>query len=125
MSKLYLSNTREPWGMTVAGQQIYVVTSASGVSAVYKNIEQLTFDDYIEDMMLRFGASKKAVNTMLRTPDQLDQVSANLQPNPSRKSLLHHCQSLYHQALHPGEKPETLQDNFLGSIHRSLTWELI
>lgn len=111
--------------MTVAGQQIYVMTSASDVSTVYKNIEQLTFDDYIEDMMLRFGASKEAVGKMMRTPDQLEEAMASLQPNPSKKSLLHHCQSLYHQALHPGENLDTLQDNFFGRIHTSLTWDLM
>ncbi|KAL8879493.1 MAG: hypothetical protein Q9198_002901, partial [Flavoplaca austrocitrina] len=101
------------------------MTSASDVSAVYKNIDQLTFDDYIEDMMLRFGASKQAVGAMMRTPDQLEAATAGLQPNPSRKSLLHHCQSLYHQALHPGQKLDTLQDNLLGRIHTSLTWDLM
>ncbi|KAL8962323.1 MAG: hypothetical protein Q9193_001244 [Seirophora villosa] len=121
--RLYFGNTREPWGITIAGQQIYVVTSPSDVSAVYKNIEQLTFDDYIEDMMLRFGASKSSVETMLRKPDELDQPSSGLQPNPTKKSLLRLCESLYHQALLPGEKSETLQESFLGNIHKSLTWE--
>ncbi|KAL8897140.1 MAG: hypothetical protein Q9192_002729 [Flavoplaca navasiana] len=60
------------------------MTSASEVSAVYKNTDQLTSDDYIEDMMLRFGASKKAVGRMMRTPDQLEEATATLQPNPSR-----------------------------------------
>ncbi|KAI4268938.1 MAG: hypothetical protein LQ337_007557 [Flavoplaca oasis] len=84
--RLYFGNTREPWGMTVASQQIYVMTSASDVSTVYKNIDQLTFDDYIEDMMLRFGASKKAVGRMMRTPDQLEEP---LQPfNPIHQENL-------------------------------------
>ncbi|KAL9629028.1 MAG: hypothetical protein Q9204_005510 [Flavoplaca sp. TL-2023a] len=107
-SRLYFGNTREPWGMTVVSQQIYVMTSASDVSAVHKNIDRLTFDDYIEDMMLRFGASKKAVGRKMRTPDQLEEATAScLQLHPSMKSLLHHFQSLYNQALHPGEKLDT------------------
>ncbi|KAI4087066.1 MAG: hypothetical protein LQ344_007070 [Seirophora lacunosa] len=60
---------------------------------------------------------------MLRNPDELDQPSSGLQPNPTKKSLLRLCQSFYHQALHPGEKLETLQESFVGNIHKSLTWE--
>lgn len=123
MIRLYFGNTREPWSLTVAGQQIYVVTSAIDVATVYKNIERLTFDEYVEDMMIRFGASMPAVQTMFRTSDQLDQACTNLQPNPSRKSLVRLCESLYHQALHPGQKLDTLQDNFLGNVHKSLLWE--
>ncbi|KAL8885812.1 MAG: hypothetical protein Q9215_006393 [Flavoplaca cf. flavocitrina] len=63
------------------------MTSASDVAAVHKNIDRLTFDDYIEDMMLRFGASKKAVGRMMWTPDQLEEATATLQPNPSKN----HC----------------------------------
>lgn len=123
MTRLYFRNTFEPWGLTIAGQQIYVVTSPADVSAVYKNVKQLTFDDYIEDMMLRFGTSRSAVDTMLQKPDALKQPSSDLQPNPTKNSLLQICQSLYHQALCPGEKLETLQDNLLGIIDKSLTWE--
>ncbi|KAL9019113.1 MAG: hypothetical protein Q9185_003587 [Variospora sp. 1 TL-2023] len=121
--RLHFRNTFEPWCLTIAGQQIYVVTSPADVSAVYKNNKQLTFDDYIEDMMLRFGASRSTVDTMLRKPDPLKQPSSHLQPNPTKNSPMQLWQSLYHQALCPGEKLETLQDNFLGNIHKSLTWE--
>lgn len=121
--RLYFGNIREPWSLTVAGNQIYIMTSASDVSAVFKNIEQLTFDDYIEDMMLHFGASKAAVHTMFAAPEKADQTPTGLQPNPLHKSLIHLSESFYRQQLHPGKKLDILQDTFLGNIHNSLGWD--
>ncbi|KAI4137762.1 MAG: hypothetical protein LQ341_004999 [Variospora aurantia] len=123
VTRLYFKNTFEPWGLTIAGQQIYVVTSPADVSAVYKNVKQLTFDDYIEDMMLRFGTSRSAVDIMLQKSDALNPPSSDLQRNPTKNSLLQFCQSLYHQAICPGEKLDTFQDVLLGIIDKSLTWE--
>ncbi|KAI4198740.1 MAG: hypothetical protein LQ348_001988 [Seirophora lacunosa] len=60
---------------------------------------------------------------MLRKSNELDQPSSSLQPKSAKKSLLRLCETLYHQALHPGAKLETLQENFLGNIYKSLTWE--
>lgn len=123
LCRLYFGNIREPWSLTVAGNQIYIMTSASDVSVVYKNIEQLTFDDYIEDMMLHFGSSKTAVRTMFAIPNKADPTPTGLQPNPSHKSLIHLSESFYRQQLHPGEKLDILQDSFLGNIHNSLQWD--
>lgn len=123
LCRLYFGNIREPWSLTVAGNQIYIMNSASDVSVVYKNIEQLTFDDYIEDMMLHFGSSKTAVRTMFAIPNKADPTPTGLQPNPSHKSLIHLSESFYRQQLHPGEKLDILQDSFLGNIHNSLQWD--
>ena len=82
----------------VAGNQIYIMTSArDDVSVVYKNIEQLTFDDYIEDMMLDFGASKAAVHTMFAAPNKADSAPKGLQPSLSNKSLIHLSEAVYRQ----------------------------
>lgn len=92
---------------------------------MFKNTEQLTFDDYVKDMMLQFGTTPEAVDKMWQAPTNHNLNSTSLQPNPRPKSFVHSSESLYRQQLHPGEKLNTLQDVFLGNIYKSLTWETI
>lgn len=99
------------------------MTSSKDVSTVFKNTEQLTFDDYIKDLMLQFGTTPEAVDKMWQAPTNNNLNSTNLQPNPRLKSFVHLSDSLYRQQLHPGEKLNTLQNIFLGNIYKSLTWE--
>lgn len=98
------------------------MTSAEDVSAVYKNIEQLTFDDYIKDMMVHFGASSLAIDKMWQVPKD-GRYSITGQPNPLRKPLAQFSEGFHKQQLHPGGRLETLQNTFLGNIHTSLTWK--
>lgn len=99
------------------------MTSSDDISSVFKNTEQLTFDDYIKNMMLQFGTTPEAVDKMWQTPTNDNLNSATLQPNPSLKSFVHLSEGLYRQQLHPGEKLNTLQNVLLGNIYSSLTWE--
>lgn len=99
------------------------MTSSKDVSTVFKNTEQLTFDDYIKDLMLQFGTTPEVVDKMWQAPTNNNLNSTNLQPNPRLKSFVHLSDSLYRQQLHPGEKLNTLQNIFLGNIYKSLTWE--
>lgn len=106
------------------GTKIYVMTSSQDVAVVYRNIEQLTFDEYIRGMMLQFGATPAAVDKMWRKPTSSDFLSSNdLQPNPLLKPLAHLSDGFNRQQLHPGERLDVLQNTFLGNIHKSLTWE--
>ncbi|ESZ91021.1 putative cytochrome P450 [Sclerotinia borealis F-4128] len=117
----YFKNTREPFAIIAAGETLYIITCVSAVSEVYRNIEQLTFDDYITDMMISFGASSKAIKTMWNPP------SATLKrpegAGPGKQALAHVAETLIRQQLQPGKNLDRLQDIFLNSVHRSMTWE--
>src|SRR5690349_522501 len=47
----YFGNTREIFSVSVMGQELYIVTSATDVLAVYKESEKLDFDSIVKDIM--------------------------------------------------------------------------
>lgn len=119
----YFGDTREPFAIVVAGTIIYIVTSANDATLVLKNIENLTFDDYIRDMMLRFGTSTAGVEAMWRHPTGTEPQNPKLTPNPLRKCLAHLQENILKQQLLPGERFQTLSDQFLGYVSTAMTWE--
>lgn len=119
----YFGNTREPYAITLAGERLYVITSAQDVTTVYKNINSLTFDDYVQDMMYRFGGSKDAIKKMWRDPGTDDIGTANPDLNPFHKNLAKLGEDLYRQQLQPGTNLEELQSDFMPNIHNALVYD--
>lgn len=99
------------------------MTSSETASAVFKDTEHLTFDDYVRDMMLQFGATPEAVAKMWQVPTNDRLHTPGLQPNPRSKSFVHLSEVLYRQQLHPGEKLNNLQHVLLSHIDKTLSWE--
>jgi hypothetical protein len=93
------------------------------VTLVLKNIENLTFDEYIRDMMLRFGTTPAAVEAMWRHPSSSEQKDPKLTPNPMHKCLAHLQESIIKHQLLPGDRFQSLSDRFLGYISSAMTWE--
>jgi Cytochrome P450 len=107
----------------VAGTTIYIITSANDATLVLKNIENLTFDEYVRDMMLRFGTASAAVEAMWKHPPDTEPPKSGLTPNPLHKCLAHLQESILKQQLLPGEKFQSLSDEFLGYISVAISWE--
>lgn len=107
--------------MTVAGETLYVITSTSALSEVYKNIQQLTFDDYITDMMVSFGATSEAIKKMWSSPSiTLKRPEGAVS---GKHSVVHLAETLMRQQLQPGKHLDKLQDVFLSTVHKSMTWD--
>ncbi|KAF7512406.1 hypothetical protein GJ744_001341 [Endocarpon pusillum] len=123
LGRQYFGDTREPFAITVAGTTIYVITSADDATVVLKNIESLTFDEYIRDMMLRFGTASAAVDAMWKQHSGDEPKNPKLMPNPLHKSLAHLQESILKQQLLPGNRFQSLSDKFLGFISNTMTWE--
>lgn len=77
-----------------------------------KKIENLTFDEYIRDMMLRFGAAPAAVEVIWKHPSNNRPQNPRLTPNLLHKYLAHLQEGILKQQLLPGERFQTLSDKF-------------
>ncbi|OCL04151.1 cytochrome P450, partial [Glonium stellatum] len=106
----YFGNTREVFTITVAGEEMYIVTSPEDVLSVYKNTKALDFNPIIRDIMTDFGL----------TPTTLDKMFEQRFTGKCWMDLTHDDFKLQ---LHPGEKLDALQDTFLGNIDRSMSWD--
>jgi hypothetical protein len=115
--RLYFQNSRKPFGITVAGTNIYVLTSAADAAAMSKNTQELVFDDYVKGMMSSMGSSETGIAKMWqpRRPSKIGY------PNPFGKPLGRLSEEIFRKQLHPGNHLTELQHKFLSSIHQSLT----
>lgn len=123
--RLYFSNRREPFGITVAGNNIYVLTSAADAAAMSRNTDELVFDDYVKDMMASMGSSPDGIKKMWepQRPTVKEDASDPRFPNPLGKPLGQISEEIFRKQLHPGKNLLDLQTDFLTGIHHSLTWE--
>lgn len=100
-----------------------MITSADDATLILKNIENLSFDEYIRDMMLQFGTSPASVEKMWKRPSADDNLDPNLTPNPSDKPLAHLTETIFRKQLHPGENLQKLQSVVLENINSAMMWE--
>ena len=111
MCRKYFDNDGEPFGITVAGVKLYIITSPIDMSLVYRNTATLSFDDFIHDLHLAFGMSPEGRHIMW---------------DDSKGKCLIHVASSYHQAqLHPGAHLDDLTYKFLTQIGKRLSWRSV
>lgn len=122
-SRKYFGNTREPFAVTVMGQQLYVVTSSADVSAVYRNTTTLSFDEFVRDMMLSIGGSEDGVRKMWESPRY--ETSKDGNSNRLHKILAHAGEDYYRQQLQSGDLLEALWTRAQDLISTSLEWNNI
>ncbi|KAF2827304.1 cytochrome P450 [Ophiobolus disseminans] len=106
----YFGNSREPFTLTIMGEELYIITSPEDVLAVYRETTALEFDPIVQEILGDFGVRKETSNKMF-----------------DRSYGDKHWMDLSHTnfklQMHPGEKLEVLQSTFLGNIDHALKWE--
>jgi hypothetical protein len=128
-SDIYRSaqSAREPFTLTLAGEQIYVVTNPTDVAEVYKNNTSLSFDVFISDLMLSCGATKETVHKMNQVPPPYPTGSSLSGLNPGNKSLIRLAIDFHHLQLlqGPNSHADEITDTFLGHIDKFLQWDVL
>ena len=118
---------REPFTLTLAGEQIYVITNPKDVAEVYKNNTSLSFDVFISDLMLSCGATKENVAKMNQVPPPYPTGSSASGLNPGNKSLIRLAIDFHHLQLlqGPHSHADEITDTFLGHIDKFLQWDVL
>ena len=120
----YFGNIRHPFLVTIAGEQLCVLTSPEDVAAVFKNVDSFTFDGFVQDVMAYFGASSSGIEKMCLLPGQ-DGVEVATALNPTKKCLAQLARDFHRLQLHPGPHQAELSEKFLCYISQSLQWKFI
>ena len=120
-SRKYLGNTREPFAVTLAGEKIYVLTSAKDVAEACRKTNTISHDGFVQYLMKSFGAPASVVDKMY----QMFSIDGRIMyhPNPHQKSLAHLTVDFHRHQLLPGKEQEILSDSFFRYIDTSLRWE--
>ncbi|KAI4222480.1 MAG: hypothetical protein LQ349_007621 [Xanthoria aureola] len=103
-ARVYCGNTREPFAINLAGGRIYVLTKASDVAEAYRNIETLSFNIFVQEMLKTAGSTPACVKTMYK-PLLADKAGF---PNPHSKPLATLARDMHIQQLYPGEHLDVL-----------------
>ncbi|KAJ8063785.1 hypothetical protein OCU04_007646 [Sclerotinia nivalis] len=106
----YFDNCREIFIITVMGKELYIVTSAEDVSAIYRNTEAFDFDPIIMEIFTDFGV----------TSDTFEKMHERNWPHG--KHWIDIVHEIFKLQMHPGEKLQKLESTFLSNIDSSLAW---
>lgn len=91
---------------------MYIVTSPTDVISVYRDTKKLDFDSFIKDVMKDFSCTKDTVFKMFDM-------------NGKPKHWMDTSHDNFRLQMHPGDRFEILQADFLGRINDMLRWERI
>ncbi|KAL8754753.1 MAG: hypothetical protein Q9199_004124 [Rusavskia elegans] len=105
-ARKYFDDSREPFTITIAGAELYIITNPQDMSLVYKSTGSLAFDEFIRDLHVGFGMSAYGRHTMW--------------DDSAGKYLVHQANDLHRAQLHPGEHLDDLTRKLLGQIERRL-----
>ncbi|KAF2478407.1 cytochrome P450 [Lindgomyces ingoldianus] len=113
-ARMYFKNDRAPFKLVIMGETVYVVTSPQDTASVHRQIENLSMDNWIKELMVQFGATSASINAMW---------SPKAMQSASKEPLAHVCQLLFRLQLNPGEYSNQVQERVLRKIHERMTWE--
>jgi len=97
--RLYFGNKREPFSVTVAGQQLYILTSSDDVTAVFKDTVSFSFEGFIKDIMGQNGVTKEGIHKMFQDIDPTKATVNNLLHKPLGRL----ARDLHLHQLSPGQ----------------------
>lgn len=117
-TRKYFESTGEPFAITIGGQSIYILTSASDVEELYKNTTTLSWEFFIQDLYRWTGFSNKAIERLWQAPTE-QQKSLN----PARILSPNEMVAEYQRRqLRPGKNLENLARSVIDHIDGLLQW---
>lgn len=102
------------------GQTLYVVTSAKHAADVYNKISIFSWDEYLAELLVKFGVEPSALPRICEDPRPGDARCAS-PSNPQSKSIVHLSEEFYRRQFLPGPALDGFSDKLLGLIQRSLS----
>lgn len=121
MSRRHFAGTNEPFTLTAFGHTFYVVTHAKQSAEVYKNMDSLSFEEFVQTLMRTNGNDEHTIKTVY-SPLPSDKPGY---PNPEGLSLGVLAQRMHVHQLHPGESMVVLQKKVRDWINRELNFDFL
>ncbi len=117
-TRKYFENTGEPFALTIGGQSIYILTSASDVEELYKNTTTLSWEIFVQDLYRWTGFSDKATKKLWQAP-----TAQQKSLNPARILSPNEMVAEYQRRqLRPGKYSESLGTSVINHIDGLLQW---
>ena len=100
--------------MIVANKKYYVIPSPQDADAFYSNVTTMTWDGFLNDVLVAFGVNKNRLEPLWTEPPSRSSI------NPKGKDLIHLTEDLYKRHLLPGRTYDILINRLSLSISNLL-----
>lgn len=117
-TRKHFESTGEPFAITIGGQSIYILTSASSVEELYKNTTTLSWEVFVQDLYRWTGFSNEAISRLWQPPTE-QQKSLNPVRILSPNEMVAEYQR---RQLRPGKNFESLARSVIDHIDGLLQW---
>ncbi|KAI9845649.1 MAG: hypothetical protein M1837_004623 [Sclerophora amabilis] len=108
-------NTKEPFAIIVANKKYYILPSPRDADVFYSNVTTLTWDGFLNDVLVAFGVNRSRLNPLWAKPATRSAI------NPNRKDLIHLTEDLYKKHLLPGKTYDDLIHRLQSSLNSLLS----
>ncbi|PQE12390.1 cytochrome P450 protein [Rutstroemia sp. NJR-2017a BVV2] len=120
--RVYFGNTKALYSITLAGENICVITGGDDIGELYKNTSTITWENLIKDMYTFVGLSPKSINGMFS--EDREQPGFTGFGVPTRSA--HEMTSEYHrQQLLSSANLEILLQRLIPGLQKNLSWEVL
>jgi hypothetical protein len=118
MNRKYFDNSKDPFALNVWGSRMYIVSDPKQTSEIYKNIETLSFIEFVSGLFKTNEVSKMGVEAIYKDlPSDKEGF-----PNPQGTSLGGGLVRQMHvHQLYPGENLDKLEGRFLEYFQHYVT----
>ncbi|KAH7369586.1 cytochrome P450 [Rhexocercosporidium sp. MPI-PUGE-AT-0058] len=113
-----------PYALLIGGYKYIMIRTPEDIKAVWNDTKSLSFDDYLAAVTKGFGVP--AAHYVLASKNDpaklwkgdLKETPFFVKDNPAKKRLVSLQEGWIKEALHPGEKMDTVSKIFLGNIEQ-------
>lgn len=118
----YFDGSKDPFALTIFGSKLYVISDPKQTNDVYKNLETLSFIEFVQGLFKRNGVSEAGLKAAYMTLP----VDKTGFPNPQGGSLGGTLvRSMHINQLYPGENLDHLEARFLEYFENNLTLPML
>lgn len=117
--RISLGDIQEPFALTVAGSNVYILTAAKDIADAYNNTTTMSYEMYVQAVMRTVGCSEDAVREWYAAPDR----EKSVYPNPNQKPLSKLARDMNMQQLFPGPALDKLTSDFISYFERAFSWD--
>lgn len=117
-----VGSNKQPFAFTALGTRFYVITQAKHATEVDKNMDTLSFDEFVHEFVRTVGLNETSIHAFFLQKLPRDKAGF---PNPSGDALGTITRQMHVHQLHPGEYQRILESRFLNSFNRDLRLERI
>ncbi len=97
------------------------MTSAKHAADVYNKTNLFSWDEYVAELLLKFGVQPSALPKICEDPRPGDARYAS-PSNLQNKSIVHLSEDFYRRQFLPGPGLDGFSDKLLGLVQKSLSW---